>query len=60
MGKGGRIACIFTPYVLSIGALICLILVGIGSIKTSSPESDIYFMRVSSNQWIDELGKISD
>lgn len=47
MAKAGRIACIFTPYALSIGALICLILVGLGSIKPSAPESNIYFVRVS-------------
>ncbi|KAL1957608.1 hypothetical protein VTO42DRAFT_5719 [Malbranchea cinnamomea] len=46
MGKGGRIACIFLPYVLSIGALVCLILVGLGSTSTNSPPKDIYFLRI--------------
>lgn len=46
MGKGGRIACIFLPYLLSIGALVCLILVGLGSTKSTSPLNDIYFIRM--------------
>ncbi|OJD18128.1 hypothetical protein AJ78_01846 [Emergomyces pasteurianus Ep9510] len=45
MGKGGRIACIFTPYLLTIGALVCLILVGLGMTKTSSPLNSIYFVK---------------
>ncbi|OAX77373.1 hypothetical protein ACJ72_08331, partial [Emergomyces africanus] len=45
MGKGGRIACIFTPYLLTIGALVCLILVGLGMTKSSAPLNSIYFVK---------------
>lgn len=46
MGKAGRFACIFLPYLLTIGALVCLVLVGLGSTKTSRPLNNIYFARV--------------
>ncbi|CRG89997.1 hypothetical protein PISL3812_07038 [Talaromyces islandicus] len=46
MGKAGRIACIFTPYVLTIGALVSLIFVGLGCTKSSSGTlNNIYFFR---------------
>ncbi|KAL1966352.1 hypothetical protein VTN77DRAFT_4494 [Rasamsonia byssochlamydoides] len=46
MGTAGRIACIFTPYVLSLGALICIIFVGLGSTNAnSSTLNDLYFFR---------------
>ena len=48
MGKAGRIACIFTPYVLTVASLICLILVGLGCTnKNSSSLNNLYFFRVS-------------
>lgn len=48
MGKAGRIACIFTPYVLTIASLICIIMVGLGCTKASSSTlNDLYFIRVS-------------
>ncbi|PGH13897.1 hypothetical protein AJ80_06166 [Polytolypa hystricis UAMH7299] len=46
MGKGGRIACIFTPYILTMGALACIIMVGLGVTKPSSPLNSIYFAKV--------------
>lgn len=47
MGKGGRIVCIFTPYVLTIASLICIIMVGLGCTKSSSSTLDnLYFFRV--------------
>ncbi|KAJ6021773.1 hypothetical protein N7540_007277 [Penicillium herquei] len=47
MGKGGRIACIITPYLLTIATLICIIIVGLGCTKASSSSlSNIYFMRI--------------
>ncbi|CAI7664502.1 unnamed protein product [Penicillium bialowiezense] len=47
MGKAGRIACIFTPYVLTIASLICIIMVGLGCTKASSSTlNDLYFMRL--------------
>ncbi|GAD94991.1 integral membrane protein [Paecilomyces variotii No. 5] len=46
MGKAGRIVCIFTPYVLTIASLVCLILVGLGCTnKSSSTLNDLYFFR---------------
>ncbi|KAF7716841.1 Uncharacterized protein PECH_006980 [Penicillium ucsense] len=48
MGKAGRIACIFTPYVLTIASLICIIMVGLGCTKSSSSTlNDLYFMRIN-------------
>ncbi|KAJ5888302.1 hypothetical protein N7495_008343 [Penicillium taxi] len=47
MGAAGRIACIFTPYVLTTASLICLILVGLGCTKASNSTLDnLYFLRV--------------
>lgn len=46
MGKAGRVACIFTPYALTIASLICIILVGLGCTKQdSSTLNDLYFFR---------------
>jgi hypothetical protein len=46
MGKAGRVACIFTPYALTIASLICIILVGLGCTnKDSSTLNDLYFFR---------------
>ncbi|KAJ9220947.1 hypothetical protein DTO207G8_2643 [Paecilomyces variotii] len=46
MGKAGRIVCIFTPYLLTIASLICLILVGVGCTnKNSSTLNNLYFFR---------------
>ncbi|PYI05770.1 hypothetical protein BO78DRAFT_430305 [Aspergillus sclerotiicarbonarius CBS 121057] len=48
MGKGGRIVCIFTPYVLTIASLICIIMVGLGCTKSSSDTlDDLYFFRAN-------------
>lgn len=47
MGKVGRIACIFTPYVLTVASLICLVFVGIGCTDSkSSTKNNLYFFRV--------------
>ncbi|KAH8821444.1 SUR7/PalI family-domain-containing protein [Xylogone sp. PMI_703] len=46
MARGGRVVCIAFPYLLTIGALIALIFVGIGSThKDSDTLNKIYFMR---------------
>lgn len=46
MGVAGRIVCIFTPYVLTIASLICIILVGLGCTdKHSGTLNDLYFFR---------------
>ncbi|KAJ5959899.1 Actin cortical patch SUR7/pH-response regulator PalI [Penicillium vulpinum] len=47
MGKAGRVACIFTPYILTIASLICIIMVGLGCTKASSDTlNDLYFIRL--------------
>ncbi|KAL4871406.1 hypothetical protein BDV12DRAFT_164238 [Aspergillus spectabilis] len=46
MGKGGRIVCIVTPYLLTIAALVCLIIVGLGSTDNGTDSlRDLYFFR---------------
>ncbi|KAK2847623.1 hypothetical protein FQN49_005708 [Arthroderma sp. PD_2] len=45
MGKGGRFACIFLPYILSIATLVCLALVGLGCYNTSTL-TDVYFAKL--------------
>ncbi|KAL7949291.1 SUR7/PalI family domain-containing protein [Trichoderma barbatum] len=46
MGKGGRIACIAVPYLWTIGALIAIIFVGIGSTDSDSATlNKLFFMR---------------
>ncbi|KAI1926554.1 hypothetical protein LOZ58_003221 [Ophidiomyces ophidiicola] len=47
MGKAGRVACIFTPYMLSIATLVCLVLVALGSTKPSAPLNEIYFFKAN-------------
>lgn len=46
MGKAGRIACIFTPYMLSIASLICIILVGLGCTNKGSTLDSLYFAKL--------------
>ncbi|KAL4804788.1 SUR7/PalI family-domain-containing protein [Aspergillus unguis] len=46
MGKAGRVVCIFTPYVLTIASLICLIIVALGSTNNGTDSiRDLYFFR---------------
>ncbi|KAL9110511.1 MAG: hypothetical protein Q9227_004869 [Pyrenula ochraceoflavens] len=46
MGKGGRIACIFTPFILTLASLICLVLVWLGGTnKSSSTLANLYFFK---------------
>ncbi|KAL4960138.1 SUR7/PalI family-domain-containing protein [Aspergillus stella-maris] len=46
MGKAGRVVCIFTPYLLTIAALVCLIFVGLSSTSSGSGTTkDLYFFR---------------
>ena len=50
MGKAGRFACIFTPMVLTIGALVCLVLVGLGGTnKNNDFYNDFYFFRANTS-----------
>lgn len=49
MGKAGRAICIFTPYVLTIASLVCIIMVGLGCTNSgSSTLNNLYFFRVCS------------
>ncbi|PLB45499.1 hypothetical protein P170DRAFT_413762 [Aspergillus steynii IBT 23096] len=48
MGKAGRIFCIFTPYVLTIASLICIIMVGLGCTNSGSNNlNELYFFRAN-------------
>ncbi|KAI9376705.1 SUR7/PalI family-domain-containing protein [Aspergillus egyptiacus] len=48
MGKGGRIVCILTPYLLTVAALICLIVVGLGSTDNGTDSlRDLHFFRAN-------------
>lgn len=50
MGKAGRFACIFTPMVLTIGSLVCLIIVGLGGTnKDNSSYNNLYFFRANTS-----------
>jgi hypothetical protein len=49
MGKLGRIACIATPMALSLGSLICLIIVFLGGLnKNDAGLTDLYYVKVRS------------
>ncbi|KAI9683659.1 MAG: hypothetical protein M1829_004964 [Trizodia sp. TS-e1964] len=46
MGKAGRFACIFTPMALTIAALICMVLIGLGGTnKNDKNLSGLWFFR---------------
>lgn len=49
MVNPGRVACIFTPFVLSLGALVCLVLIFLaGTIHKNDTVDDLYFLKVNS------------
>jgi len=51
MGKVGRFACIFLPMALTLGAFICLLIIGLGGLNSnSSLQSSIYFFRADTSQ----------
>jgi len=46
MGKAGRLACILTPWALTVASFICLLLVELGGWRTHSPElNSLYFFQ---------------
>jgi hypothetical protein len=48
MGKAGRFACIFTPMLLTLASLICIVLVGLGGTNKNMAAFDsLYFFKVS-------------
>lgn len=47
MGKLSRFACIFVPYLLTIGAVVCLALYCVGQVYTNDTSQHIYFFMVS-------------
>lgn len=50
MGKVGRFACIFTPMVLTIASLVCLIIVALGGTnKNNSTLNNLYFFRANTS-----------
>lgn len=47
MVQAGRVACTFTPFVLTLGALICLVLIFLsGTIQRNTTVGDYYFLKV--------------
>ncbi|KAK5952603.1 hypothetical protein OHC33_006195 [Knufia fluminis] len=46
MVNGGRVACIFTPFALTIAALVCLVLVFLGGSFSSSTVNELYFAKL--------------
>ncbi|RMZ87768.1 hypothetical protein DV736_g4994, partial [Chaetothyriales sp. CBS 134916] len=47
MVKAGRVACIATPFILSLGALITLVLIFVaGTINKSDTVDDFYFLKI--------------
>jgi hypothetical protein len=51
MVQAGRVACIFTPFALSIATLVCLILVFLGGTsKHNDALGSLYFFKVSRAQ----------
>lgn len=47
MVNAGRVACIFTPFVLSIIAFICLVYIWLGGTNSSNRTfGDVYFLQV--------------
>jgi hypothetical protein len=50
MVQAGRVACIFTPFALSIATLVCLILVFLGGTSVhNNALGNLYFFKVSSD-----------
>ncbi|MDI1491080.1 MAG: hypothetical protein OHK93_002286 [Ramalina farinacea] len=50
MGKAGRFACIFTPMALTIGSLVCLIIVGLGGTnRHNNSYNNLYFFRANTS-----------
>ena len=48
MVQAGRLACIFTPFALSIASLVCIIIVLLGGNSTKNATlDDLYFFKVS-------------
>jgi hypothetical protein len=47
MGKGARIACIFTPWALTIASFVCLVLIELSGWNKSSPLGQFYFMQAN-------------
>ena len=50
MGKAGRVACITTPLLFTLAALVCLILIGLGGTRQSDSNlTSIYFFRADTS-----------
>jgi len=48
MVNPGRVACIFTPFVLSLGCLVCLVILFLaGTLDRNKTLDDMYFLKVS-------------
>lgn len=52
MGKAGRLACIITPIALTVGSIICLVLLAIGGTnKGMSVANDLWFMKLDTRNF---------
>lgn len=52
MGKAGRIACIFTPWALTVASFVCLVLIELGGSNKGSTELNrLYFMQANFSQF---------
>jgi hypothetical protein len=61
MGKLGRVVCIALPYLLTIGALLSLIAVGVGSTdSSSSTTNELYFLRVNISLNFHKVRKVTN
>jgi hypothetical protein len=48
MVNAGRVACITTPFLLSLGALVCLVLIFLaGTFDHNATVDGLYFLKVS-------------
>ncbi|KAH0533829.1 hypothetical protein FGG08_007544 [Glutinoglossum americanum] len=54
MGKAARFACIFTPMLLTLASLICIVLVGLGGTNKSMASLDsLYFFKADTSNFTD-------
>lgn len=61
MGKAGRALCIFTPYMLTIASLVCIIMVGLGCTNSnSSTLNNLYFFRADLQNFTTSSGTKSE
>ncbi|KAI5282486.1 hypothetical protein KEM54_002700 [Ascosphaera aggregata] len=60
MGKAGRCACIFLPYLLGIGALVCLIMVFLGDRYKTDTLQKLWLMKIDTSELKTDIDNDSD